>query len=108
MCHSVGGRGIAGGEEPTRPWMLRTRVDGVVRQLREGELSPHAVRLHQSCGRKVQVLLPEPEGASRRSCLLVVVRGGAGAPCELGVVVVAVRTLKKPPGEKGATTTTDG
>jgi hypothetical protein len=41
------------------------------------------------------------EGASRRSCLLVAVRGGAGAPCGLGgVVVVAVRTLKKPPGEK--------
>jgi hypothetical protein len=54
VCHSVGGRGIAGGEEP-RPWMLRTRVDGVVRRWREGELSPHAVRLHQSCGRKVQV-----------------------------------------------------
>ena len=40
------------------------------------------------------------EGASRSSCLLVVVRGDAGAPCELGGVVVAVRTLKKPPGEK--------
>jgi hypothetical protein len=40
------------------------------------------------------------EGASRRSCLLVVVRGGAGAPCELGVVVVAVRTLKNRRGKR--------
>jgi hypothetical protein len=40
VCHSVGGQGIAGGEEPTRPWMLRTRVDGVARRWREGELAP--------------------------------------------------------------------
>ena len=37
---------------------------------------------------------------SESMSLLVVVRGDAGAPCELGGVVVAVRTLKKPPGEK--------
>ena len=99
MCHSVGGRGIAGGEEPTHPWMLRTRVDGVVRRWREGELAPTrsgytslAEERFRSCcpygGRQSEILSPCSSSRWRGCAVRARGCGCCGAHAE------------KPPGEK--------